>query len=126
MLVEPDAVITQPVELLPRLEMFGIGPRRDLGLEIFVRQRIGQLVADLQMIELFTISQEIEYEDFHRIAPHPPASRAPPSPRKRGKGLPPPPSPRLRGEGGGEGLFAGGTLEARKRRFNLIRDCSIV
>src|SRR5690348_14533011 len=39
-------------------------------------------------------------------APHPPASRVPPSPRKRGEGVEcvSSPSPRLRGEGRGEGL----------------------
>jgi hypothetical protein len=69
MLVEPGAVIAEPIELLPSLEMFGIGPCRDLRLEILLRQRIGQLVADLQMLELFTVRQEIENEDLHRIVP---------------------------------------------------------
>jgi hypothetical protein len=55
MLVKPDAVVAEPVELLPCLEMFGIGPRRDLGLEIFARQWVGQLVADFQVLELFSL-----------------------------------------------------------------------
>ena len=66
-LVEPDAVIAQPVELFPGLEVLGIGPRRDLGLEVFLWQRVGQLVADLQVLELFAISQEIEDEDLHLV-----------------------------------------------------------
>ena len=33
------------------------------------RQRIGQLGADLQMLELFAIGQQVEEEDFHRAAP---------------------------------------------------------
>jgi len=49
-LVEPDPVITEPVEFLPGFEVLGIGARRDLRLEIFPRQRIGQLVADLQVL----------------------------------------------------------------------------
>jgi hypothetical protein len=65
MLVEPDPVIAQAIELLPGFEMLGIGPCRDLRSEIFLLQRIGQLAPDLQMLKLFTISQEIEYEDFH-------------------------------------------------------------
>ena len=34
MLVEPDPVIAEPVELLPGVEMLGIGARRDLRLEM--------------------------------------------------------------------------------------------
>jgi len=66
-LVEPDAVIPQPIELLPSLEVFGIGSRRNLRLEILLWQRVGQLVADLQVLELFAVSQEIEYKNLHRI-----------------------------------------------------------
>ena len=69
MLVEPDSVITQAVELLPGFQMLGIGPGRHLGFEIFVGQRVGQLVADLQVLKLFAIGQEIENKHFHRIAP---------------------------------------------------------
>ncbi len=36
-LVEPDTVITEPVELFPGFEMLGIGPRRDIGFEVSVR-----------------------------------------------------------------------------------------
>ena len=64
-LVEPDAVIPQAVELFPGLEVLGISARGDFGLKIFLRQRVGQLVVDLQVLELFAVSQEIEYEDLH-------------------------------------------------------------
>jgi len=36
MLVEPDAIVAQPVELFPGLEMLGIGPHRDLALKVFL------------------------------------------------------------------------------------------
>src|SRR5471032_901838 len=66
MLVEADAVIAQPVELLPRVEMLGVGPHRHLGLEVLLAQRIGQLgVPALEMIEILAIGEEIENEDFH-------------------------------------------------------------
>jgi len=74
-LVEPDTVITQAVQFLPGFEVLGIGSHRDPGLEVFLRQRIGQLVADFQMLELLPICQEIEYEDFH-VVRQPPASIA--------------------------------------------------
>ena len=48
MLVEADAVIAEPVDLLPRREMLGIGARRDVGLEMLAPQRIGQLVPTLR------------------------------------------------------------------------------
>jgi hypothetical protein len=63
-LIEPDAVIAEPVEFLPRLEMFDIGARGDLRVAVFLRQFVG----DFQVFELLTVSQEIEYEDFHRVA----------------------------------------------------------
>ncbi len=66
MLVEPDPVIAEPVQFLPGFEMLGIGPDGDFGLEMPARQRIGELVADFQMVELFAIGQQIEDEDLHR------------------------------------------------------------
>jgi len=66
-LVEPDSIITQPVELLPSLEVLGIGPHRNLRLEIFLRQRIWQLAADFQMLQLLAIRQEVEYENLHLV-----------------------------------------------------------
>ena len=71
MLVEPDAVIPQVVELLPRLEVLGISARRDLGLEVFLWQRVGQLAANFQMFELLTIRKKIEDKDLH-VARQPP------------------------------------------------------
>ena len=65
MLVEADAVVAEPVELLPGLEMLGVGAHRDVGLEVLLGQRIGQLVADLQMVEVLAIGQQIEDEDLH-------------------------------------------------------------
>ena len=64
-LVEPDAVIAEAIEFFPGRDVLGIGPYGDLGFEVLVGQWIGQLVADLQMIELFAVGQEIKDEDFH-------------------------------------------------------------
>src|ERR1700739_1908914 len=49
--------------------MLSIGPGCDLRLEILLRQRVGQLAPDLQVLELLTIGQEIEYKDFHWTCP---------------------------------------------------------
>jgi hypothetical protein len=65
MLVEPDAVIAQPIELFPGFEVLGIGAYCDVGLEMLLRQRVGQLASDLQVFELLTVGQEIEYKNFH-------------------------------------------------------------
>jgi hypothetical protein len=69
MLVESDAVIAEPVHFLPGIEMFGIGANRDVGLEVPVRQRVGQLAADLEMIKLFAVGEQIEDENFHGVLP---------------------------------------------------------
>src|SRR5471032_3232315 len=69
MFVEADAVIAEPVHFLPGIEMFGIGANRDVGLEVAVRQRIGQFAADLEMVELFAIGEQIEDEDLHGHVP---------------------------------------------------------
>jgi hypothetical protein len=66
MLVETDAVIAEPVELLPGCEMLLIGARRHRRAEMPAGQRIRQLAADLQMFELLAVRQEIEDEDLHR------------------------------------------------------------
>ncbi len=65
MLVEPDPVIAEPVHLLPGGEMLGIGARRDFRLEVLFRERIGQFAADLEMLELFAIRQQVKDEHFH-------------------------------------------------------------
>ncbi len=67
MLVEPDPVIAEPVELLPGGEMLGIGARGDLRVEVPFGQRIGQLIADFQMVELLAIGQKIKDENFHLV-----------------------------------------------------------
>jgi hypothetical protein len=41
MLVEADAIVAEPVHLLPDREMLGIGARRDLRIEMILRQGIG-------------------------------------------------------------------------------------
>jgi hypothetical protein len=57
MLVKADAVIAEPVHLLPGFEMLGIGAHRDVRFEIAVGERIGELDADLEMLELFAIGE---------------------------------------------------------------------
>src|ERR1700722_16013325 len=69
MLVEADAVVTEPVPLLPGFQMLGVGPNRDVGLEIPVRERVGQLAADLEMVELFAVGEQIKDENFHGALP---------------------------------------------------------
>ena len=66
-LIEPDPVITEAVQFLPGFEVLGIGSRRYLGLEIFLRQRIGQLVVDFRVLELLAISKEVEDKDLHIV-----------------------------------------------------------
>jgi len=53
------------IELFPGLEVLGIGACGDVGLEIFLWQRVGQFVADFETLELLAIGQEIENEDLH-------------------------------------------------------------
>src|SRR5664279_5059206 len=69
MLVEADAVITEPIHFLPGIEMFGVGPNGDVGLEISVRQRVGEFAANLEMVELFAVSEQIEDEYLHGRVP---------------------------------------------------------
>ena len=68
-LVEADAVKAELVHLLPGFEMFGIGAHRDLGLEVAVRERIGQFAADLEMVELFAIGEQVKDENLHGVLP---------------------------------------------------------
>ena len=66
MLVEADAVVAEPVHLLPGVEMLGVGAHRDVGLEVLLAQRIGQLGrAVLQVVEVLAVGEQIEDEDFH-------------------------------------------------------------
>ena len=65
MLVETDAVIAEAVHFLPGIEMLGVGANGDVGLEVTVRQRIGEFAADLEMVKLFAVGEQIEDENFH-------------------------------------------------------------
>jgi hypothetical protein len=67
MLVEADAVIAQPVHLLPRREMLGIGAHGDVGLEELPAERIGQFRADFHVLEVFAVGQQVEDKDLHAI-----------------------------------------------------------
>ena len=69
MLVEADAVEAEPVGLFPRGEMLGIGPDRNVRIEMLPRQRIGQLGSHFQMVELLAIGEEIEKKHLHRAPP---------------------------------------------------------
>ena len=69
MLVEADAVIAEPVHLFPGFEMLGIGAHRNIGLEVAAGERIGELAANLEMVELFAIGEQVEDEDFHGAFP---------------------------------------------------------
>src|SRR5436305_15330464 len=69
MLVEADPVIAETVERLPGVEMLGIGALRGGGIEMALRQRVGQLgAALLQMVEIGVVGQPVEDEDFHCAA----------------------------------------------------------
>ena len=69
MLVEADAVIAEPVHLFPGFEMLGIGAHRHVGFEVAVRERVGELAADLEMIELFAIGEQVKDENLHDVLP---------------------------------------------------------
>ena len=73
-LVEADAVVAQAVELLPRVEMLGVSAHRHVGLEMLLAERIGQLGALLDMVEVLAVGEQVEDEDFHgpRLAPQRP------------------------------------------------------
>ena len=68
MLVEADAVIAEPVKLLPGFEMLGIGAYRDGRLEISLAQRIRQRRSIDEIVERLGIGQQVKYEDFHGIS----------------------------------------------------------
>ena len=67
MLVEAHAVVTQPVHLLPRRKMLGIGAYRYVSLEELPTERIGELRADLHVLEVFAVGQQVEDKDLHAI-----------------------------------------------------------
>src|SRR5437764_7329322 len=69
MLVEADPVIAETVERLPGVEMLLIGALGGGGVEMALRQRIGQLgLAALQMIEIGVVGEQVENKDFHCAA----------------------------------------------------------
>jgi hypothetical protein len=65
MLIEADAVIAKEVQLLPGIEVLGVCTHRDIGFEMLLAERIGQLRPRLQMVEILAVGEEIEDEDFH-------------------------------------------------------------
>jgi len=50
MLVESDAVVAEPIHLLPCLQMLGIGACRHVCFKMPWGQRIGKLAANLQVL----------------------------------------------------------------------------
>ena len=65
MLVQADAVVAELVHLLPALEVLFVGPRRDLGIEVIQRQRVGEVLGFLVLVEMLGVGQQVEDEDFH-------------------------------------------------------------
>jgi hypothetical protein len=55
MLVEPDPVVAELVEGLPRLEVLLVGAHRHLGLEVAPGQGPRQLIALLQVVEMLAV-----------------------------------------------------------------------
>ena len=65
-LVEPDAVIAEPVELLPGLEVLGVGAHRHLRPEESLRQRPWQLaLAILEVLQVLAVRHQIKDKDSH-------------------------------------------------------------
>ena len=64
-LVQPDAVEAELVHLLPGLQMLLVGPRRDLAVVVIERQRVGQILRRLVLVEVLSVGQKVEDEDFH-------------------------------------------------------------
>ncbi len=69
-LVEADAVKAEPIHLLPGGEMLRVRAHRDLGIEVALFQRPGQLAcAILEVIQMLPVGQEIKDKDLHNMAP---------------------------------------------------------
>jgi hypothetical protein len=62
---EAETVVAETVDLLPGIEVLGIGAHRDVGPEVTRRKRVGEFAAHLQMVEVFAVGEQIENEDFH-------------------------------------------------------------
>jgi hypothetical protein len=74
-LVEADAVVAEAVQQFPRLQVLGVGARADLGLAVARRQRIRQFAADLQVLKVLAVGQQVEYEHLHLRLLRPPMLR---------------------------------------------------
>src|ERR1019366_7539393 len=72
MFIETDAVIAETVHFFPGIEMLGVGANGHVRLEVPVRQRVGEFAADLEMVELFAIGEQVENENFHDALPRKP------------------------------------------------------
>ena len=42
-------------------------PRRDLAIVVIERQRIGQILGRLVLIEVLAVGEQVEDEDFHSV-----------------------------------------------------------
>ncbi len=66
MLVETKTVVAQSVDFLPGIEVLGVGAHRDIRLEVPGGQWIGQFVADLQVVQMFAVGEQVKDKDLHR------------------------------------------------------------
>ena len=64
-LVQADAVEAELVHLLPGFEVLCIGARADLRIEMIARQRVGDVLVALVVVEVLAVGQQVEDEDFH-------------------------------------------------------------
>jgi hypothetical protein len=64
-LVEPETVVTEAIDLFPCVQVLRVGADRDVRLEVPGGERVGQFVADFQVVEMFAVRQQIEHEDPH-------------------------------------------------------------
>ena len=69
MFIETETVVAELIDQFPRIEVLGVSADGDLGFEMPARERIGQFGARLKMVELLTVRQQVEDEDFHGTAP---------------------------------------------------------
>ena len=64
-LVQADAVVAELVHLLPGLQMLLVGLGRDFAIVMIVRQRVGEVLGFLVLVEMLGVGQQVEDEDFH-------------------------------------------------------------
>ena len=67
-LVEAETVVAESIDFLPGIEVLGIGAHRHIGPEVPRGQRIRQLVADLQVVQMFAVGEQVKDEDLHGSA----------------------------------------------------------